>query len=281
MTLEPVQMVLLGLLLAVWTLGAGVLVLRSQRQALKADTIRRAARRLSRMVDESPAVPLLVRTDGRIEAPERLAAWLGLDHVPGYLSELDEGTRGLTADQLAELEGHVRHTQKTAAPFRMVATPRGSTRSLAIHGHLADAQVSPGGAALVWFFDFSDSHSELVPPESGNCAREGRFRRARWPDRGRAHADVVPRAGLAFAPRQQRLCRRGWCGERRCGCRWSDRAGRNSRRPDCGAGCGPVANEKLAGRAHRERHCRQAAPHSSGQRSPVGGRRRRRLRNRH
>lgn len=162
MTLEPVQLVLIGLLLAVWTLGAGVMVLRSQRQASKADTVRRAARRLSRMVDESPAVPLLVRTDGRIEAPERLAAWLGLDRVPGYLSELDEGGRGLTAEQLAELEAHVRRTQKSAAPFRMVATPRGTTKSLAIHGHLADAQVSPGGAALVWFFDFSDSQSELA-----------------------------------------------------------------------------------------------------------------------
>ncbi len=161
MTLEPVQLVLLGLLLAVWTLGAGVMVLRSQRQALKAETVRRAARRLSRMVDESPAVPLLVRTDGRIEAPERLAAWLGLDRVPGYLSELDDGARGLPAEKLAELEDHVRRTQKTAAPFRMVATPRGTTRSLAIHGHLADAQVSPGGAAMVWFFDFSDSQSEL------------------------------------------------------------------------------------------------------------------------
>jgi signal transduction histidine kinase len=161
MTLEPVQLVLIGLLLAVWTLGAGVMVLRSQQKVLKAEAARRAARRLARMVDESPAVPLLVRTDGRIEAPERLAAWLGLDHVPGYLSELDEGARGLAAEQLTELEEHVRRTQKTAAPFRMVATPRGTTRSLAIHGHLADAQVSPGGAALVWFFDFSDSQSEL------------------------------------------------------------------------------------------------------------------------
>jgi signal transduction histidine kinase len=44
----------------------------------------------------------------------------------------------------------------------MVATPRGSRRSLALRGHLADPQISPGGAALVWVFDFSDSESELV-----------------------------------------------------------------------------------------------------------------------
>ena len=44
----------------------------------------------------------------------------------------------------------------------MVATPRGSKRSLALRGCLADPQISPGGAALVWVFDFSDSESELV-----------------------------------------------------------------------------------------------------------------------
>ncbi|MFN5782734.1 MAG: PAS-domain containing protein, partial [Novosphingobium sp.] len=41
-------------------------------------------------------------------------------------------------------------------------TPRGSKRSLALRGHLADPSISPGGAALVWVFDFSDSESELV-----------------------------------------------------------------------------------------------------------------------
>ncbi len=162
MTLEPVQLVLIGILLAVWMLGAALFALAAQRKARKFDGARRAARRLSRMLDESPAVPLLVRVDGKIEAPARLAAWLGLDAVPGYLSELDQGARGLAADELAELEKKIRLAQKTAAPFHMVATPRGTSKSLAIHGHLADPQVSPGGAALVWFFDFSESQSELT-----------------------------------------------------------------------------------------------------------------------
>ena len=45
------------------------------------------------------AIPLLVRADGRIEAPERLAGWLGLDHLPGYLTDLAgaEG-RGLSSE---------------------------------------------------------------------------------------------------------------------------------------------------------------------------------------
>ena len=167
MTFSPLSMVLLGLLLAAWTLAAAWSIGAARHRERKAEAGQRQARRLARMVDESPALPLLVRVDGRIEAPQRLANWLGLDSVPQFLTELDGGRidgggGGLTRDQVEQLGDEVRRCQRTATPFRMVVTPRGSTRSLALRGHLADPQVSPGGAALVWVFDFSDSESELV-----------------------------------------------------------------------------------------------------------------------
>lgn len=159
---ERIVPLLLGLLLAVWTLGAAWAIIAARSKLELARLQQRSARRLARMIEDSPAVPLLVRTDGRIEASPRLAQWLGLDEVPQFLSELDAGDRGLPAQTLKQLTDAVLRTQKTATPFRMVATPRGSTRSLALRGHIADPQVSPGGAALVWAFDFSDSESELV-----------------------------------------------------------------------------------------------------------------------
>lgn len=162
MQVEPVVLVVIAVLLAAWMLGAAVAIVAARRRQRRAEAIQRNARRLARMIDESPALPLLVRADGRIEASPRLAHWLGLDSVPGYLSELDAGDKGFTTEALAELSASVLRTQKTATPFRMVATPRGSSRSLSLRGHLADPQVSPGGAALVWVFDFSDSESELV-----------------------------------------------------------------------------------------------------------------------
>jgi len=162
MPLNQTALALLGLVIAAWTIGACWMILRARSRERRVENLQRNARRLARMVDESPALPLLVRADGRIEAPQRLAQWLGLDAVPQYLTELAAGERGLSAEQLGELTEAVRSTQKTAAPFRMVATPLGSRRSLALRGHLADPQVSPGGAALVWVFDFSDSESELV-----------------------------------------------------------------------------------------------------------------------
>lgn len=181
MTLTPTALVLIGLLLAAWTMAALWAVASARLRHRKAEAGLRQSRRLARLVDESPAVPLLVRADGRIEAPQRLANWLGLDAVPQFLTELDGervdgGDGGLTTEQINELTESVRRCQRTAAPFRMVVTPRGSTRSLAMRGHLADPQISPGGAALVWVFDFSDSESELVQlRDEASRAREDFF----------------------------------------------------------------------------------------------------------
>ena len=162
MEFSPTALILIGLLLAAWTVGAAWMMIAASNKSRKAEGSRKAARRMARMIDEAPAIPLIVRTDGRIEGSDRLAGWLGLDHLPEYLSELDGGSsKGLSPNQLVELSENVRRSQKTAAPFRMALTPPGSQRSLAVRGVLADPQVSPGGAALVWIFDFSESESEL------------------------------------------------------------------------------------------------------------------------
>ena len=173
--LNQTALVLIGLLLATWTVAAGWFVLEARKRARRGEAVQRQARRLARMIDESPALPLLVRADGRIEGPSRLAGWLGFDAMPGYLSELDAGGRGLDEVQLSWLNDAVRRAQKTGTPFRLALTPRGGTRSLAAHGHLADPQVSPGGAALVWFFDFSQSEAELVQLRAETASAKADF----------------------------------------------------------------------------------------------------------
>src|SRR5688572_17235112 len=161
MEISSTALVLLGLLLAAWSFGALWLVWAAQGRARQARGARNTARRLTRMIEDSPAIPLLVKADGKIEGPDRLAAWLGLDTLPGFLSELDTGEAGLSADDLEQLRDAVRKTQKTASPFSMVVSPRGSRKSLAVRGHLADPVVAPNGAAVVWWFDFSESQAEL------------------------------------------------------------------------------------------------------------------------
>lgn len=160
---SPVFLVLVGLLLALWTAGAGWVILRASTRAAQAEGSRKSARRLARMIEDAPAIPMLVRTDGRIEAPDRLAGWLGLEKLPQYLGELaGSDGKGLSPDQVADLTEAVRRTQKTAAPFAYSITPPGSRRGLALRGMLADPAVSPSGAALVWVFDFTESERELA-----------------------------------------------------------------------------------------------------------------------
>jgi hypothetical protein len=56
----------------------------------RAQGAQQLARKLARMVEEAPALPLLVRADGRIEGASRLAGWLGRDAMPDYLTELED-----------------------------------------------------------------------------------------------------------------------------------------------------------------------------------------------
>lgn len=162
MELSATALVAIGLLLAAWTGAAAWGLAHAFGLARTSKAQRRAARRMARMLDESPALPLIVRGDGKLEGPERLTGWLGLDRPPRYLSELSDGAKGLEPEQLDELQEAVRRTQKTAAPFRMIVTPQGSERSFALRGHLADETVVATRAAMVWWFDFSESQSELA-----------------------------------------------------------------------------------------------------------------------
>lgn len=170
MFLNQAAWVVIALLLAAWTVAAAWAVLAARARQRRADASLRLARRLGRMVEDSPALPMIVRADGRIEGPARLAGWFGFAAMPAYLSELD--TSGGSAEsggpesgfdeyQLSLLSDAVRRTQKTAAPFRLSLTPRGTGKSLGVRGYLADPQISPAGAALVWFFDFTESEDEL------------------------------------------------------------------------------------------------------------------------
>ncbi len=180
MELSPLALVVIGLVLAAWTAAAAWMIVRASMRTRRAKVLHKSLRRMQRMMDLAPAVPMLVRVDGRIEAPERLARWLGLDTMPKYLSELADGeddgeAQGLTEAQLRKLSEKVRLTQKSGAPFRLSITSPRSRRSLALHGTLADPHVSPGGAALVWVFDFTESESELAKLRRAAAQAESDF----------------------------------------------------------------------------------------------------------
>lgn len=163
MQLSPLALVLVGLLLSAWSVGAAWIALGARSRERQARSARANVRRLTRMIDTAPALPLLVRSDGRIEGPERLASLLGLDRLPDYLPELGRHATGLNPADVDSLAEQVRRTQKSAASFSTVLQARGGkARSLSVQGQLADPALAPEGTALLWWFDVSDSDAELA-----------------------------------------------------------------------------------------------------------------------
>ena len=64
--------VILGLILAAWLAAGACAVWSGLAMKNKAETTLRQSGRLGRLLETSPALPLLVRSDGKLEASQRL-----------------------------------------------------------------------------------------------------------------------------------------------------------------------------------------------------------------
>lgn len=162
MTGDSLPVALIGILMALWLVGATVAIwigLSLRRQSLK--TLRQTSR-LARLLETAPAFPVVVKGDGRIEAADRFSRLLGLPDVASSLTDLGgHKDAGLTVADLAALEDKVRETQRTGKDFALPLAIEGSERRLLVIGSIADAVIYPNGAALLWFFDSTENLREL------------------------------------------------------------------------------------------------------------------------
>jgi signal transduction histidine kinase len=151
-----------GLLMAAWLVAASVAIwvgLSLRNQARR--TLKQTAR-LGRLLETAPAVPVIVRGDGKIEASDRFSRMLGFDRLIEQLTDLvGSADEGLADADWRTLEGNVRETQRTGKTFLQKLTLRSSSRRLLVRGNIADAQIYPNGAALLWFFDLTDTVREV------------------------------------------------------------------------------------------------------------------------
>ena len=88
--------------------------------------------KLNALLASAPALAMVVRADGRLEMPDRLADWLGLVPPPKYLAELVSPGTGLTSEDAVLLGDAVTAAQKAGEPFTLTIRPQGSTRMLAV-----------------------------------------------------------------------------------------------------------------------------------------------------
>lgn len=141
---------------AVWMLYFG---LKARREATATFA---ANARLEALLASAPALTMIVRADGRLELPDRLADWFGLAPPPRFLDDLAGQSTGLTAADAAALAGDVIAAQKAGRPFSRAVRAQGSSRALVIHGQRAPRDVQAPGGVVLWVFDATESQAEIA-----------------------------------------------------------------------------------------------------------------------
>jgi signal transduction histidine kinase len=151
-----VWIIVLGLLWLV--LAAAVSVLAARRMEL-AQRVLDAARSNAALLELTPARPLLVRPDQRVEADELLVRDLGLDRAPRRIADLSGKDSGIARDDLEALASDVEAAQMSAGRISRKVRAEGSGRIFEVRGGPAPAPAPPG-TLLLWFFDTSASEEE-------------------------------------------------------------------------------------------------------------------------
>ena len=142
-------------LAATWVLLSGLKVRGEAREIAERNA------RLAALIAGSPAQAMVVRADGRVEVPQRLADWLGLDLLPRELADLAGIESGLVAADAEALEAHVIAAQKAGQPFTLAVRAQGSERALLVIGERAVETMRTPGGVVLWFLDATESQSEI------------------------------------------------------------------------------------------------------------------------
>ena len=161
-TLSTSATVLLGMVMALWLAGGGWALATGLKLRRRAVFSADQASRLATLLESAPAIPLIVRNDGRVEAQEPLVTWLGLQRLPNFLSDLSLGDLGLTPEDMQALSKDVATVQRTARPFNRTIVPRGGNRTLMIRGLPAGGRLAWQNAVTLWFFDMTESQAEIT-----------------------------------------------------------------------------------------------------------------------
>ncbi|MET0360314.1 MAG: PAS-domain containing protein [Sphingobium sp.] len=172
--LTPIALALAGALLAIWLIVSVWTVRSGLVMRMRARATREQVEAMADLLQSAPAIPVIVRADGRIEAPDRLAAWLGRDDAPAFISELTAPDGGLEPDHAAQLAEELAAAQKGSRSFALPVKALGSERSLLVRAvPFAPGHAAPG-ATVLWIFDATESQSQI----DSLRAEVGRYRDA-------------------------------------------------------------------------------------------------------
>ncbi len=160
--LTPLASLLIGVVLALWLAAATWALVTGFAMRRKGAHAQDQLDRLTHMIDTAPAIVAVVRPDGRLDATDRLAAWLGLDRVPAFASELTTPEGGLTPEDGEALAADILAAQRAGKSFSRPVRANGSSRSIIVRGAPASPGFAAPGSVVLWLFDATESQSEIV-----------------------------------------------------------------------------------------------------------------------
>lgn len=156
------SLLLSGIGLAVLLTGASLILYRGMRARREAAATFAENARLTAMLASAPALAMIVRADGRVECPERLADWFGLATPPRYLADLSVQGGGIAPEDFAALATDVAAAQKSGRAFSRAIKALGSSRALMIRGSRAARDVRVAGGVILWVFDATETEAEIA-----------------------------------------------------------------------------------------------------------------------
>ena len=138
----------------IWLVVAVVIAIAAARRYRLAERVLGAARANAALLETTPARPLLVSPDGKVEVDAFLLRDLGLGSAPARLADLATEDAGIEPADLELLTAEIEAARVSAQRLVRKVRTRGSGRVFEVRGGQAPAP-EPAGALLLWFYDTS------------------------------------------------------------------------------------------------------------------------------
>src|SRR4029079_3993856 len=149
----------IGALALLWLgLSVGLALARARGVGL-GPRILDTARANARLLEVTPARPLVVFPDGRIEADERMVRERGLEGARGKLDQLARDGEGVVAEDLDKLRASVEAARASATAVSCTVRTNGGGRTFEVRGGPAPSGEAPG-TLLLWFVDVTGAEDE-------------------------------------------------------------------------------------------------------------------------
>ena len=145
--------------LALLWLGIAVAIaVAAARRYRIAQQVLEAAQANARLLELTPARPMLVRSDDGVEVDQQLVRDLGLEKLPSKLWDLVGNDSGIAPADLEVLVSEMGIARASATRVALKLRVHGSGRVFDVRGGPAPDQ--PPGTLLLWFFDTSAGEEE-------------------------------------------------------------------------------------------------------------------------